>query len=142
MSEGVVWFSGPMAGVRYKYDDMIESIQWITDSCYCDALTPSTNSVDALMGESFSVTFTPPVSTLGAGIFDAAYDSCGLASNPFSTDGWGPSIFSGNGLTGIIRTTNGNHVYSNLEPLIVKLKTDSSTGFISTTIQVQFRPVC
>ena len=50
ISEGVIYFPGPINGVRYKHGAMIESLQWIYDSCYCTGFTPSTNSVSALMG--------------------------------------------------------------------------------------------
>ena len=75
-TEGFEYFPGPISGVRYKYGDVIESLQWIYDSCYCDFSITSANPVSALMGTPTQVTLTQPVSTLGSDIYHHSVESC------------------------------------------------------------------
>ena len=81
MTEGLEYFPGPIYGVRYKYGQHIESLQFIYDACYCDFSITSTNPVSVLMGSSSIVTLTQPVSTLGTDIFDERVESCAQATS-------------------------------------------------------------
>ena len=91
------------------------------------------------MGQAAAITFTKPLSTLGSGVFNAAVDSCALASYTYTDTV--SSIITLTGFEGSIYTTDGAQVTATSNPLVIKAFT-TGTGFVSLTIQVQFRPVC
>ena len=75
--ENSVKVPGPIRGIRYKYDQIIESIQFIYDACYCDfSITTPTTPVKVLMGDTFEVETSTAVSKLGSDIFDEDVDAC------------------------------------------------------------------
>ena len=75
-TENFEYFGGPISGVRYRYGDVIESLQWIYDSCYCDFSISTPNPLSVLMGTPTTVTLTQPVSAVGTDIFHDSEESC------------------------------------------------------------------
>ena len=76
-SEKPVYIPGPIRGIRYKYDQIIESIQFIYDACYCDfSVTTPSAVARVLMGNTFEVETSTAVSKLGPDIFNEEEDAC------------------------------------------------------------------
>ena len=55
---GIVYLPGPIMGVRYKYDEVIESLQFYYDACWCEFESSPKGPFTNLMGDYTDIKFS------------------------------------------------------------------------------------